>query len=956
MSNLDDYVAPKGFLGGGAGGSGHLNNSFLLQGQESFMLAGNASVASGSATHGSLPPQWYRGRSLAVLGALNRTGQGGMGGTSNSGMCGFFGTGGNGLVIIEALDAGSKPTMAPTGRPSGQPSGQPSHLPTSAPSTRPTPKPSVLPTPSPSTEPSPMPSPPPTTGPSPVPTGQPSGNPTSAPTAQPFAAPTSHPSKHPTPHPSPRPTSTPTPKPSSHPTPRPTAVPSPKPTWIPTVKISFAGMRVQLTLQANTQLFAMQPYGYDDTNTSAYSLAIAEALQESLMLSGLDLQQGDIQGLVMSPRTTKVEGQKRALCLTQEAVASASPLPSNPSSSPSRLPPLCGAACNALDITFNIDIYSAGITFTALQVAMTSCYTNTQLYGLLVNHLHDSGCRYNASGLTQVGSVNALKILNLHPSPPPVKDSVFNLFIQTSTAYIYMGTGVGAVALGAFVFKARTTLNTVLPMLGKTKLSDCLLSLVLSIMLGCSNTLQVLSGIGRKDYIIWCLILSIRFVVMMVAGYIIVSMLFRPFLNKMLIPEALHNSALWCACSAVMLLDPTLVRLLPWRRTEFTNRSGGYPNFFVFRLTLVCSIFNSAAMATISSILCDFSNLRDVSNSAPFFLSIFSLGFTSSTFVFKLLAERLFELNPTIDSKEDIDFRAEELRKQEQLLQEITSAIASQKVILEAKRVSVLAQDREWLLQEQERIRAALDIHPHETPSGPKSQNLSSNSKTSFAGGTNPNPNPNLSSNSKTSFAGGTDGIELAAMQRPTVGRASAYSSWERPGLDNDDDDNDRLTFARLQSEFREVLQHEDRETIDVARANDVLRLLEANPVFQRNLERQSVSRRSSVSPGPEAAASAGGDLWGWGPLLRGPNPNLWGWGPLLRRLSWRRLETSASHATAVVNPMVDNPIAGQRSSTNIIPFSGANEDSNARFPSLPTTRRTVDFIPDAQEERSSRI
>ena len=891
-----------GLIGGGAGGSGYLNYSRLVAGEKNFILTGHASGFDGV---GLGPPRWHDSISLAPDMTFYRDGShivfanigtGGRGNTSFAGGCSAEGNGGNGLVIITALDTAKKPTMAPTGRPSGQPSRQPSRQPSVQPSSHPSPKPSPQPTPAPSPRPTIRPTPAPSPLPSKAPTGQPSSSPTGHPSAQPFSTPSSRPSKRPTPQPTPAPSPVPTAAPSPFPTPVPTPIPSPHPTFVPTVLTGAAGMSVSMVLMANSMLFSTSPGGYDYENVTFYRTAIVEALQSTLAHSSQNfyLSPSDFQGVKLGPALGQgAPGNVIQFCAKGTFKQSDGRL--------------CGSKpCDALAVSFYLDIKSAGLTYTVLETDMRQAVNG----GTLVNELHDKGCNPHTVGLSQISAIQSLVISDLHPATVE-QSTLLQLFIQTSTAYLYMGSGVFAVTLGSVIYKTRSDLEKKIPMLGPTALSDCLFNIVVAVMLFSSNVLQVMANNQSHHPEIWCTIVTIRGVVFVVAFYVIASLICRDFLNKMLIPEALHQSALWSACCVVLLLDPTLVRILPWQRSEFTTRSGGYPNYFIFRVTLMASIFQSTGMTIISTILCDFKNLRQIGNSAPFFLSLISLVFSSLTFSLKMLAERLFELSP--DTTEDLEFKAEELKRQEALLQEVVDAIASQKRLLEAKRFEVQTQDREWLLKEQERIRAALEIQSGLVQPGLVSSSSSEGGGAGSMGSRPVSASRKLMAAAAAAGAGAGPGIELATIpSSSSTFPSTALPPTKEENEDEDEDDEEmraaRATFAQLQQEFRQVLLHEERDTIDIARATNVLDLMEDNAVFRKNRERErqselfrkSTMRQSDLSgfrSSAAAAAAAGGGGQraaggGWG----------WGFGHLFRGWTAAAAKPSAASSSASVD------------------------------------------------------
>ena len=81
----------------------------------------------------------------------------------------------------------------------------------------------------------------------------------------------------------------------------------------------------------------------------------------------------------------------------------------------------------------------------------------------------------------------------------------------------------------------------------------------------------------------------------LVGGYFVYSSLFGE-LRYMIVGGALHSSTLWFAVFFCTLLDPSYVHIFPWKKTEFTMRSSGFPNFSVFIWSIASSFVGAVVV------------------------------------------------------------------------------------------------------------------------------------------------------------------------------------------------------------------------------------------------------------------------------------------------------------------------------------------------------------------------
>ena len=115
------------------------------------------------------------------------------------------------------------------------------------------------------------------------------------------------------------------------------------------------------------------------------------------------------------------------------------------------------------------------------------------------------------------------------------------------------------------------------------------------------------------------------------------------------------------------IVEPTNLRFLPWSQTPFSQRSG-FPNITAFALCYGFTIFNSLAMLSLSAV--GISTGR-ISSIASFTLSFLIFIISALTVVFRVMAEKIFLLDITSISREDLVSKEIELENMSKKLQEL---------------------------------------------------------------------------------------------------------------------------------------------------------------------------------------------------------------------------------------------------------------------------------------------
>jgi hypothetical protein len=105
----------------------------------------------------------------------------------------------------------------------------------------------------------------------------------------------------------------------------------------------------------------------------------------------------------------------------------------------------------------------------------------------------------------------------------------------------------------------------------------------------------------------------------------------------------LHKGLLWVLVAFAALLDPTHLRYFPWKNSEFSERSRGFPTLHFFKVAMGCTAANSLMQLSVSVV-------KGVSFSAIASLALNLVLFVSTIFtiVVKLVAEKIHEHDLTL--------------------------------------------------------------------------------------------------------------------------------------------------------------------------------------------------------------------------------------------------------------------------------------------------------------------
>jgi hypothetical protein len=121
-------------------------------------------------------------------------------------------------------------------------------------------------------------------------------------------------------------------------------------------------------------------------------------------------------------------------------------------------------------------------------------------------------------------------------------------------------------------------------------------------------------------------------------------------------PLAIYSS-FWAAICLLATLNLEVLLLLPWKESEFTIRSEGYPRLWYFRLVVYLKIFSSLMNILITLT----APLASESAQFLFFISVFSTLHGAVTVFIRLSAQSIQKYDVTLVVKEDHDVAMREL-------------------------------------------------------------------------------------------------------------------------------------------------------------------------------------------------------------------------------------------------------------------------------------------------------
>jgi len=147
-------------------------------------------------------------------------------------------------------------------------------------------------------------------------------------------------------------------------------------------------------------------------------------------------------------------------------------------------------------------------------------------------------------------------------------------------------------------------------------------------------------------------ILFFRLINAMVSLYIVYACYKQSWLREHFQAELLvkqEHKYLWTSICALATLDPTLVRFLPWKESEFSQASQGFPNFSLYAITNALTLFNLLLVTGLSS-----SSLANPYQAIQTFdlsfsFSLFSLLFHAANVVYRMLIKKIQNINVVVE-------------------------------------------------------------------------------------------------------------------------------------------------------------------------------------------------------------------------------------------------------------------------------------------------------------------
>ena len=146
-------------------------------------------------------------------------------------------------------------------------------------------------------------------------------------------------------------------------------------------------------------------------------------------------------------------------------------------------------------------------------------------------------------------------------------------------------------------------------------------------------------------------------------------------LSAYLEPKSLMEYAYQHFCVSVLsFLEPRLLIFLPWRKSDFSSRSGGFPFVLLFKIILYIQCF----VSTVRIIVLVLAHHSTTSTQASVYFSLISLCFSIGEGLIKLKSEKIQQFDTAIVSKArlgdvDLEIGMERQESTEDLKQTISS-------------------------------------------------------------------------------------------------------------------------------------------------------------------------------------------------------------------------------------------------------------------------------------------
>jgi len=365
---------------------------------------------------------------------------------------------------------------------------------------------------------------------------------------------------------------------------------------------------------------------------------------------------------------------------------------------------------------------------------------------IFINNLHISA-HPNALGLLNVTSTN-FNLTNALDSPPSSSSSSisdFELDVPINDKYILASVVVLTFVLATYVHRGRADMiaqhekdSSKRRKVVAVSFFDISLSLLLVIvsmvaqLLQASNYLSPSSPSSFSTYAY--LIIVLRLLVASSTLYLVRATLFQSWLSPFLEAKRLHASFMFAIIILVSLFDPSLLRLLPWISTSFSDRSGGMPNFAFFKIvnavTLVNSIGMTIIVVTSIAVAKQQGGLSIGGGDAFISLALSLANFVVSllTLLLRVLAEKIYEYSITVtlgrdeENKDEKEGNADDEEEDNDDATEQVEAVATvggehfslqmRKLQEKEEALQQVVKERDELLRRERELRtqAALDL------------------------------------------------------------------------------------------------------------------------------------------------------------------------------------------------------------------------------------------------------
>jgi len=355
----------------------------------------------------------------------------------------------------------------------------------------------------------------------------------------------------------------------------------------------------------------------------------------------------------------------------------------------------------------------------------------------------------NALGLLEVTSTKFTLSDALLP-PPSSSSSSYQINVPADNMYILATAVVLTIILSIYVFRGRAYMikrhnddTSKRRKIVALAFSDISLSMLLIIVGGTSQVIQASNYLSplapsSSSFFAYSMIV-LRLLVATSTLYLVYATMSQTWLLPFLEAKRLHASFMFAVIIIVSLFDPSLLRLLPWISTPFSDRAGGMPNFAFFKIVNAVSLANSIGMTTIVVVSILVLQRNDIIGGGDAFIS---LSLSSANFIFSLItlmlrvmAEKIYDITVKVGhfeednedenelQEDDSDPKEEKIEEKEDLVEqgEATDSghffslrmrnLQEQESALEEEK-KLVAQEREELLRRERELRtqAALDL------------------------------------------------------------------------------------------------------------------------------------------------------------------------------------------------------------------------------------------------------